>query len=75
MVGLEARVGASRLEAACTRALHFNTTAYRMIKSILRQGLDSKRIDEQPHVIEFPSAYRGAGRFLRHPLHQQGGKP
>lgn len=75
VVGLEAKVGANRLEAACKRALHFNTTAYRMIKSILKQGLDQKPLEDHPHVVEFPSAYRGDGRFLRYPLHQQGGKP
>jgi len=75
VVGLEAKVGADRLEAACRRALHFNTTAYRMIKSILHQGLDRKPIEDSPHVVEFPSAYRGGGRFLRHPLHHQGGRP
>lgn len=75
VIGLEAKVGANRLEAACHRALHFNTTAYRMIKSILNQGLDRKPIEDDPHVIEFPSAYRGGGRFLRHPLHREGGRP
>jgi hypothetical protein len=32
--------GMSRLEAACQRALHFGTTRYRSLESILKNGLD-----------------------------------
>jgi hypothetical protein len=35
--------GASRLELACQRALHFNAVSYPSIRSILE-----KRLDEQP---------------------------
>lgn len=34
-------VGSPRLEAACRRALHYNTCSYRSIKSILDKHLDS----------------------------------
>jgi len=38
--------GDSRLEAACTRALHFQTTSYTSVKSILKNGLDSAPLGE-----------------------------
>jgi hypothetical protein len=37
---LEETFGASRLEAACARALSFAEPAHRTIKQILTQGLD-----------------------------------
>ena len=41
-------VGVERLEAACARALRFNTCSYRSVKSILEKGLD--RQDPQPEL-------------------------
>jgi transposase len=41
-------VGAQRLEAACARALRFNTCSYHSIKSILENGLD--RQDHEPEL-------------------------
>lgn len=34
--------GEARLEAACARALHFNTLSYRSLESILKNGLDHR---------------------------------
>jgi transposase len=34
--------GAARLEAACRRALHFGTTRYKSLESILKNGLDQQ---------------------------------
>ena len=34
--------GEQRLEAACERALHFNTLSYRSMESILKNGLDQR---------------------------------
>jgi transposase len=39
--------GEERLEAACRRALALGACSYKSIESILRQGLDRKRIPEQ----------------------------
>ena len=39
--------GEQRLEAACRRALTLGACSYKSIESILRQGLDRKRVPEQ----------------------------
>ena len=38
--------GAERLEAACRRALHFGTTRYKSLESILKNGLDRQALPE-----------------------------
>ncbi len=40
-------VGTQRLEAACARALRFNTCSYRSIKSILKNGLDCQETEPE----------------------------
>jgi hypothetical protein len=65
LLGLRERFGASRLEAACTRALKFGAPSYRTIKQILKEGFD-----QQPDLLEvgeLDPAYRGAARFGRDP--------
>lgn len=41
-------VGKSRLEAACTRALHFGDVRYHRIKDILNAALDQQPLPESP---------------------------
>ena len=41
-------VGKSRLEAACTRALHFGDVRYRRIKDILNAALDQQPLPDSP---------------------------
>lgn len=41
-------VGKTRLEAACTRALHFGDARYRRIKDILNAALDQQPLPEAP---------------------------
>jgi hypothetical protein len=38
--------GPERLEAACRRALHFGTTRYRSLESILKNGLDRQPLPQ-----------------------------
>jgi hypothetical protein len=56
--------GATRLEAACARALAFDAPRYRTIKTILARGLD-----QQPHAatatVAEPDLYSRGGRFCR----------
>lgn len=59
-----ARYGDARLEAACERALEFDNTSYRTIKTILDNGLDQLPVDA-PEQRELGGAYTGAGRFCR----------
>ena len=49
IIRLGKAVGNNRLEAACRRALHFQTCSYASIKSILE-----KQLDAQPLELELP---------------------
>jgi len=62
---LAERFGSARLEAACARALRFDTASYRSVQLILQRGLD-----QQPHAapaaVKPPLVHqnlRGAGYF------------
>jgi transposase len=44
-------VGASRLEAACERALYYGDVSYRRIKGILNAALDREPLPDQPHPL------------------------
>jgi transposase len=44
LLRLQKRFGASRLEAACQRALNFDDPSYRTVKRILQQGLEQKEV-------------------------------
>jgi transposase len=65
VISLGKKYGPARLEAACTRALHFDNVKYRTVKSILNQGLDQAPLIEQTNVIPLATAYAGNARFLR----------
>ena len=65
VISLGKKYGPARLEAACTRALHFENVKYRTVKSILNQGLDQAPLVERTNVIPLASAYTGNARFLR----------
>jgi transposase len=64
LLGLRERYSASRLEAACARALNFGVPTYRTVKQILKEGLD-----QQPTLLttELEAPYRGGARFARAP--------
>lgn len=47
LLRLGERYSASRLEAACTRALHAGAVSYRSVKSILSTGLDRAAVSPQ----------------------------
>lgn len=65
VIRLGVKYGAARLEAACTRALHFDNAKYRAVKSILNQGLDQLPLYDADNIISLAPAYTGAGRFQR----------
>lgn len=65
VISLGKKYGTARLEAACTRALHFDNVKYRTVKSILHQGLDQAVLEEHNNVIPLSSVYAGNGRFIR----------
>jgi len=62
LLGLEKRYGASRLEAACQRALAFDTPRYRAVKTILAKGLDQLPAEQSAPANE---TYARGGRFCR----------
>jgi transposase len=64
VIGLGKKYGSARLEAACTRAMHFDNVKYRTVKSILHQGLDQAPLVRR-NVIPLTSVYVGSGRFVR----------
>jgi hypothetical protein len=73
VIRLGKKYGPARLEAACSRALHFDNVKYRTVKSILHQGLDQVALCEQSNVIPLAAAYAGRGRFLRNQACRKGG--
>lgn len=65
LVRLCERYGAGRVEAACRRALHFNTCSYRSIKAILARGLDRQSAPEEPAqpALPFHENIRGGEHY------------
>ena len=64
VVGLKKTYGPTRLEAACTRALAFDSPRYRTVKTILSKGLDQHPVQEDL-FDSLTEAYTGQGRFSR----------
>ena len=56
--------GHERLEAACQRALHFNTTEYKTLKTILEKELDKQPLTQE---AQKPYAELAEGAYLRNP--------
>ncbi len=65
VIRLAAKFGASRLEAACARALAFADPRYRTVKTILEQGLDQEPPALPQDTDPLADAYTGKGRFTR----------
>lgn len=60
---LKQKYGAARLEAACSRANHYGTLGYRVVKSILEKGLDQQTLLSGFDALA--STYTEGGRFYR----------
>ena len=63
VVSLSKKYGSVRLEAACLRALVFDSPKYRTVKTILEKGLEHQ--GTEPLVQALGGAYTGAGRYCR----------
>lgn len=59
---LQKRFGASRLEAACDRALNYDQISVRTIKSILEKDLD---LESSGGIVAFPGPLPKTSRFAR----------
>ena len=69
IIKLKKSFGGTRLEAACQRALFYETPQYKAIKSILAKGLDSETLTEEAAFDQLGEVYAGKGRFC-HVYHQ-----
>lgn len=63
VVRLEQKFGATRLEAACHRALAFDAPRYRTVKTILDKGLDLQAAHDAFDAMA--ETYTHGGRFCR----------
>ncbi len=59
----KSKCGATRLEAACSRANHYGTPGYKVVKSILEKGLDQQALLAAFDALA--STYTEGGRFYR----------
>jgi hypothetical protein len=53
------------LDAACRRALAFQSVSYKTIKGILQKGLEYESLPEQDAFDDLTETYTGHGRFSR----------
>ncbi len=65
IIGLQKKYGNARLDAACKRALSFQSGYYKTVKSILQQGLEYAPLPENKAFDALAEAYTGKGRFCR----------
>ena len=64
VVRLGTSYGAGRLEAACARALAFDSVLYRTVKTILEKGADQEPLPSEA-AAPLTGPYTGQGRFCR----------
>lgn len=65
VIKLKKTFGASRLEAACRRAIFYETPQYKAVKSILAKGLDSETLTEEAAFDQLSEVYAGKSKFCR----------
>lgn len=65
IISLNKKYGNARLDAACRRALAFQSARYKTIKSILQKGLEYASLPEQDAFDALTETYTGQGRFGR----------
>ena len=64
IIGLSKKYGKDRLNAACRRAMAFNSLQHRTIKTILEQGVEYEPIPDESSFEMLGQAYTN-GRFIR----------
>ena len=65
IISLHKKYGQARLDAACRRALVFQSVRYKTIKCILQKGLEYAPLPEQDAFDALTETYTGNGRFGR----------
>ena len=63
---LKQKYGATRLEAACSRANHYGTPYYKVVKTILEKGLD--QLEALKAFDSLTETYTRGGRFCHNNL-------
>jgi len=69
ILGLTRQYGNARLEAACLRAIEFDTLNYRSIKNILKAGIEYEQLPSETAFDQLASTYTGSGRYGRDTKH------
>ena len=65
ILGLKRSYGSARLEAACYRAIEFETLNYRSIKNILKAGIEYEQLPSETAFDRLASVYTGNARYGR----------
>lgn len=65
IVGLEKKYSAVRVNAACLRAIHFQSVHYKTISTILKKGLEYAPLPEQIAFDALSGSYTGKSLFCR----------
>jgi hypothetical protein len=65
IISLQKKYGPARLDAACQRALAFQSSHYKTIKTILQKGLEYAPLPSQDAFDALTETYTGKGRFCR----------
>lgn len=65
ILGLQKKYGQNRLEAACKRALSFETVNYHSIKNILKSGVEYNSLTSEEAFDQLAETYTGSGKYSR----------
>lgn len=65
ITSLEKKYGKSRLDAACKRALAFETINYKSIKNILEAGVEYNSLESEGAFDLLADSYTGHGKYSR----------
>ena len=65
ILGLQKKYGLLRLEAACRRAIVFQSPFYKTVKTILQGGLEYAPLPDEGAFEALTETYTGRGRFCR----------
>lgn len=65
ILSLQKQYGKNRLNAACQRALNFDTVNYRSIKNILKSGVEYEQLMQEEAFDRLADSYTGFGKYSR----------
>ena len=65
LLNLEKHYGSLRLENACKRAVTFNSLSYAVVKTILKEGLDTEHTSDNDTFEKLNTIYQGGAKYQR----------